>query len=303
MTYMIQKLSTLWVLFLLAACVSGSPQNNNNKNITRLVVFGDSNADTGTLARVLKQPNSSAFGWGGRNSNGPVAVEYLAKGLNLPLLNYAIGGATIGVENIVSSFAPETIIVENTGVAAQLKKFQASHQKFTDHDLLIIWAGSNDIFAVKRQRKAELASKIASALDNLTQVINDAQALGATNIIVVNRTARGPFGNDDDLNGQDLNAALAKFMNGYAREKNLQLSLYDAHSAVIDMMKYPARYGFEQVTALCVENPVCKQERYEDGIEVGNFYISWDYPHKTTRVHSLLADQLIELISQSYLSR
>ena len=64
-----------------------------------VVAFGDSNIDNGNAAAaaaalgitINPPPN-----YGGRSTNGPVVVEYVAQDLGVPLLDHAYAGATTG---------------------------------------------------------------------------------------------------------------------------------------------------------------------------------------------------------------
>ena len=82
---MIQRL----LLFLvLAVSLAAAPY-------TRIVAFGDSLTDNGNLYALNggTYPPSPPY-FGGRGSNGPVAVEYMSTALGLPLLDFAVYGAT-----------------------------------------------------------------------------------------------------------------------------------------------------------------------------------------------------------------
>ncbi len=63
-----------------------------------VVVYGDSLSDNGNLYGAIGFPPPPYYM--GRFSNGPVAAEYLAQGLNVPLTDWAWGGATTGIGNI-----------------------------------------------------------------------------------------------------------------------------------------------------------------------------------------------------------
>lgn len=63
--------------------------------------------------------------------------------------------------------------------------------------------------------------------------------------------------------------------------------LYDAYTAIADMMTQPSKYGFSETRALCMNVPACAQDE-----KVGATYVNWDGAHKTTRVHKLMAGQI-----------
>lgn len=49
------------------------------------MAFGDSNIDNGNLFRITEGVAAQPPRWRGRESNGPVVVEYLAENLGVPL--------------------------------------------------------------------------------------------------------------------------------------------------------------------------------------------------------------------------
>jgi phospholipase/lecithinase/hemolysin len=72
---------------------------------SKLVVFGDSMSDTHRLFEFTKLVFGKGFpappSYQGRISDGPVAVEYLARNLNIPLVDFAFAGATSGYDTLV----------------------------------------------------------------------------------------------------------------------------------------------------------------------------------------------------------
>jgi phospholipase/lecithinase/hemolysin len=73
--------------------------------------------------------------------------------------------------------------------------------------------------------------------------------------------------------------------------------IYDAYSRVADMVINPATYGFTQNTALCLPNNNVGDNCAND-LNVAAGYINWDAAHKTTRVHQLMAQQLIAQVPE-----
>lgn len=77
----------LAVLLFVPALAPASP-------FSRLIVFGDSMSDNGNVAAATGFYPPAPYA--NRFSNGPVAVEYMASALGLPLIDFAYGGATTG---------------------------------------------------------------------------------------------------------------------------------------------------------------------------------------------------------------
>src|SRR4051812_28226716 len=118
---------------------------------SKIVVFGDSINDTGNLTRLTNGafPNAPTFTYG-RQTNGPVWVEYLAEDLGLAnkLLNYAVVGAMtkpapgFPTGNVWSDTYTG---LEGTDVASQVSEFAADVRGHADPcALYVLEGGSND---------------------------------------------------------------------------------------------------------------------------------------------------------------
>ncbi len=91
---------------------------------SKLVVFGDSMSDTHRLFEFSKLVFGKGFpaapSYPGRVCDGPVAVEYLADNLKLPLQNYAFAGAT-------SSY--DTLLLVPFGMLTQVNEYLNDNAK------------------------------------------------------------------------------------------------------------------------------------------------------------------------------
>lgn len=288
--------AALAATLLMAGCASTQNNVAPATSVTRLVVLGDSNVDNGNLLRMTKNEVPPAPNWQGRNSNGPNVVEYLAKSLNAKLEDYAVSGADSGSGNVVAKISPPHAYVERSGVAVQLQDLVARNARFGPSDLVVLWAGSNDIFGAKRAERAALDQRIATAAANIESTIAKLHSMGAQRFVVANRTPREALGTENDLNGIDLNNAVSVAVMQARSKTGADVHLYDAYSAIADMMRNPAKYGFKEPNALCWNVPACANDSLEKGLPVGNTYVNWDGAHKTTRVHQLMAEQITQMI-------
>ena len=281
-------------IFMLEACVS----NNPHGEIKRIVVFGDSNVDSGNLYRLTNHQIPASPHWQGRTCNGPLVTEYLAQSLEARLENYAVAGATTGETNIVATLMPVLKQIKATGMRAQIAQFVQSGHQLGRTDLIVLWAGSNDIFRIQRGEKTDLRQSIERATNNLELAMARLYDLGGRNFIVATRTPRTRLETEENLNGRDLNQAIEQLIGRYPAREGLSVNTFDAYASISDMMRNPRHYGFsENVHDLCIENPTCASERFEDGLPVADGYINWDAAHKTTRVHRLLANQIGEMLT------
>jgi phospholipase/lecithinase/hemolysin len=282
-------------LALFAGC-STSPQQTAQTGVKRIVVFGDSNVDNGNLYRMTSSEFPAAPRWKGRDSNGPVVVEYLSESLNATLENYAVSGATTGESNIVPQIVPKYGNVTTTGVIWQLAEFTKAGGKLGPSDVVVLWAGSNDIFGAKRQDKADLTRRIDTASSNVERALLRLHALGAKRVVFSTRTPRDVIGNDNDLNGVDLNAALLDTIRRVRAKTGLDIVVYDAYARISDMMTNPSKYGFTDPKTLCVSVPACASDAYGSGQAIANTYVNWDGAHKTTRVHKIMATEIQDML-------
>ncbi|ODU60365.1 MAG: hypothetical protein ABT02_06330 [Comamonadaceae bacterium SCN 68-20] len=178
----------------------------------------------------------------------------------------------------------------------QVADLEKAGARFGANDLVVLWAGSNDIFGVQRADRATLDQRIATAAANIDSAIAKLSALGAKRFLVANRTPREALGTDNDLNGVDLNKAIDATVAQARAKTGADVRLYDAYGAIADMMKNPAKYGFKEVNTLCWNVPACANDALDKGLPVANTYVNWDAAHKTTRVHQLMADQIAQML-------
>jgi outer membrane lipase/esterase len=91
---------------LLAATALVAATPASAQRVTRIVAFGDSYADTGNFFRIVGvNPLSTTVYTTGRFSGGTNYIDTLSTLLNVPQLNYAIGGATPGTTNVAAPMA------------------------------------------------------------------------------------------------------------------------------------------------------------------------------------------------------
>jgi phospholipase/lecithinase/hemolysin len=282
---------TCWLSFGGAASATADGGEGHWKP-SQVVVFGDSNtdggaADPGSFYNLTGGFLTGPPNVGGRFSNGPVVVEYVADQLGVPLSNFSVGGATTGRTNIVQAFFPNLTQLTNTGALGQVESYAHSvgRHKADRKALYVYWAGSNDLVGATAN---DLTSRIGTALDNIEQALTTLDRLGARHILVATRTPRPEFASVDNLYGVALNASLTVRVDRVDRRLKADIEVFDAFDLVADMMFFPDRYGFTEPTALCVAVVSCSSDT-----AVAARYVQWDAAHKTTHVHELLAEQMI----------
>ncbi len=184
-----------------------------------MVVFGDSLSDGGSdlaLSSSIHAVNPAfplipGAGVGGHFSNGPVAVEFLAQSLGLPLTahylsapflggatggtNYAQGGALSGLTNAAVpgslTIGPNTVSTGFKGVLGEVGDYLASSPVADPNALYVVWGGANDILYYGNTPVLPVCASsanpfICSAVTNTTNSIAALLAAGAKHILVPN---------------------------------------------------------------------------------------------------------------------
>jgi len=163
----------------------------------QVVSFGDSLSDVGTYA-----PLASAVG-GGRFTTNPGQVwtqdvaQYYGDTLSAAYtidatrklsarggLGYAEGGATIATPASQSPFLTQLTGDIEMPVTEQVSSFLASHGSFASNQLVLIWAGANDVLRAGQLPAA--APIVQAAANGLAQLVATIVQHGATHVVVVN---------------------------------------------------------------------------------------------------------------------
>lgn len=248
----------------------------NTPSIQHLYVFGDSLSDTGNVFNSTNQnsPPSPPY-FQGRYSNGRVWVEYLTDKLGLQpnqTTNFAYGGATTGGSG--NQGVP--------GVLAQVQQFTQRSPKVAPNAAYVVWAGANDYLSG--------TSDPSRAIANLTRSLKLLQKAGAQKILVANLPDLGnlpatrPSGYSSLLNAatQAHNTAL----NNALKDLNQsgQIVLLNANQLYRSAIATPAKFGFSNVTAACLNHSACTQSESDT-------YLFWDGIHPTTATHQILGEE------------
>lgn len=302
----------------------GRAQAATFDTISRIYAYGDSYSDSGASLEISNRaveadipgasllpaaPALELYDAQGRWSNGPTAVEVLAKKLDVTLTNYSIGGAKSGSGNFFDWLNP----FQDTGVFGQVEQFSADRkadskaegevQPVDAKSLHFIFASANDFFEYLTEPDApgtidELAKQ---TVDNIVRSVSDLSTLGAQQFIVVNSSdlAALPGALEFDIvkasenftrsvNTQ-LPTALSKLS---SQLENTQIALYD-HTAISDKIRAnPSAYGLTNIDDPCQPvfpvEPAC--DRPDD-------YYFWDENHPTERVHQIIGEDMAQFIA------
>jgi phospholipase/lecithinase/hemolysin len=292
--------------------------------ITDMFVFGDSLSDGGNSGlrtqeftgdpSIVFPPAPYA---GGRFSNGPTAVErlwdrYNTDGGLLPSLaggtNFAIGGATTGLENFNETVngsppAPLRPAYAEYGAAWQLTEFQAyaaSNSFDPATSLFVVWLFPNDFFYADTTGglpgivpgSPGGADVVANGIANILTTIQILAAAGAQHILVPNlgNFANTPFFADGPL-AETLTQLTIAFNTNLTAQLDLldsvlaaEIIQFDTDALFQAILADPAAYGLTNTTDQCVEN-------LANGLCNPDEWMFWDGVHPTARVHQIIARQ------------
>ena len=270
---------------------------------TSLVVFGDSLSDMGNAFALSGGafPPSPPYA-AGRFSNGPVAAEYLAGHLEVPLApstsggtNFAVAGATTGLLNYnfevnFPSGINQIPAFKNTGIAGQIGQFQASNTVFDPATtLFMVWGGPNDLF-LAQDTNADLVAAATQAVNNLAGDVLALAQLGAQHFLVptmpdLGRTpfaiSLGPLAQGQlELLSAGFDAGLATAMDQVENLFGLDVHVFDTFTFMNHILDNPGAFGFTDTTTPCVVTPA---------LATGCAgFVFFDTVHPTTAAHARL---------------
>ncbi|CAG8611334.1 5459_t:CDS:2, partial [Ambispora gerdemannii] len=143
----------------------------------RIVVFGDSYSDTNNVYKLTGGEWPAPQYCKGRFSDGPVWSEYVAKDLNLELVNYAYGGATsdsirqcLKVVIYLVGYSGKKCDVLVPGMLQQVSQFLKDFSSKTNFDntLVVTWLVFNDYgFSNFTANPKKVVSRVALSWKNL----------------------------------------------------------------------------------------------------------------------------------------
>lgn len=270
-----QYLARIWfllaALLVLSSAAFAGPFNG-------LVVYGDSLSDNGNLYGAIGYPPPPYYM--GRFSNGPVSAEYLAQDLNVPLTDWAWGGATTGIGNIADG--GDQTHLGLLGLPGMTTSFLATKgsitQQMAQNSLFMVWGGPDDFTA------NGLSTQTADVgVNDLLGIVNGLKSIGVQHILVPGMPDLGVtpeyIKNGLGQQGSQLSAYFnAKLIAGL---QGTGATYFDTYSLLDAIVQNPQKYGFSNVTDPCF-----------DGVNVcsnPNSYLFWDDIHPTTYADQLLA--------------
>ncbi|MFG0605440.1 SGNH/GDSL hydrolase family protein [Vibrio mimicus] len=270
-----------------------APQPNK---INKVIVFGDSLSDTGNIfnASQWRFPNPDSW-FLGHFSNGFVWTEYLAQGLNVPIYNWAVGGAAgrnqyialTGVYEQVSSYLNYVKLAKN---------YEPANSLFT------LEFGLNDFMNYNRSLpdvKADYSAALIRLID-----------AGAENIVLLTLPDATRAPQFQYSTQEQIETVRRKIigMNMFIREQaryyqmqGIRIALFDAHALFDSMTANPEKHGFANANSPCLDIRRSSAADYllphslsaECAVQGSDRFVFWEVTHPTTATHRYIAQQIL----------
>ncbi|MGH8664548.1 MAG: SGNH/GDSL hydrolase family protein [Burkholderiales bacterium] len=282
---------------------------------SELVVFGDSLSDNGNVYRLtqgysnnplLPFPPDRLYA-DGRQSNGPVAVEYLSQRLRAPLRNFAQAGATTGTANIWDDGAlgepPGALGL--SGMRSQVQSYVAQAGAADSNALYVLWGGPNDFVAgLANPGTFDPVAAIANAVTNLSNEAGQLYSNGARHFLIPNMADLGlaPRARSAGLSAPATGLTTSFNSTLDAALSGLRASLAGATIHGLDTFGLSQETfaefsggdpGAAEVTLACLSVPACAGDPQTQAT-----FLFWDDLHPTTQIHSILGGEMAAAVPE-----
>ncbi len=277
------------------------------QQIDRIVSFGDSYADTGNAIAILlanpatpaplKAQLQAAYPTG-RFSGGTNYIDTLAEILDVPVVNFAVGGATTGPLNNAFPGLPsltQEVAIFGSNATPPGTIFPVA-DGFQAGDLLALSIGGNDArgyyTANPAATPAQAAAAAAASVANATANVNALVAAGAPTISFLALDASGA---PDLLANPSARALAQAFSNSFNTGFQTTLAGYAADGVIVhyldgatllgNVIANPAAYGISNIYCppLTPATPTCL-------INSSGFLFYGDGVHLTSDGFAILAE-------------
>ncbi|SAL66569.1 phospholipase/lecithinase/hemolysin-like protein [Caballeronia terrestris] len=291
----------------------------------QVVSFGDSLSDVGTYA-----PIASPIG-GGRFTTNPGQVwsqnvaQYYGDTLTAAYtidfthklsaqsgFGYAEGGATVATPADQSDFLTAVIGNIEMPVTQQLSSYLASHGSFNSNQLVLIWAGANDVLRAGQLPAA--APTVQTAATTLAQIVGQIVQSGATHVVVVNLpnvglSPEGLASSDGGANLTQLSQLFNDTLNSALQTNGVQSKVIrvDAFTWLNQIIANFQANGFAVSNTAVACDPkktpnqtalLCSPVTYVTS-NADQTYMFADELHPTTHLHALFAQYVEQQIASS----
>ncbi|MCM0148114.1 SGNH/GDSL hydrolase family protein [Photobacterium galatheae] len=263
--------------------------------INKVVAFGDSLSDTGNLFNASQWvfPNRNSW-FLGHFSNGFVWTEYLSESLNLPLYNWAVGGAAGSNQYVALTGVTEQ-------VTSYLEYMKLAQNYNPTNTLFTLEFGLNDFMNYDRT-VADAKADYSEAMQRLT-------ASGANNILLMTlpdatRAPQFKYATQAEIDKVQakilaFNAFIKTEAKAY-QDKGVNVVLFDTYSLFEKITTEPQAYGFANAKDACLDINRNSAADYlyshsftaECATHGSDKYVFWGVTHPTTATHQFIANAM-----------
>ena len=327
------------LIALLTACGGGGDSGSGSSGGSssgpaggvklQVVSFGDSLSDVGTYA-----PIASAVG-GGRFTTNPgqvwtqdVAQYYgdtLTAAFTIDLfhelkpqsgLGYAQGGATVATPANQAQYLTDVIGDIEMPVNQQISSYLSAHGSFNSNQLVLVWAGANDVLRAGSPPAAN--TTVQTAATTLAQLVGQIVQGGATHVVVINVPNIGlsPDGirsTDGGANFTQLSQLFNATLNSALQSNGLQgkVIVIDSYTWTTQTIANYRANGFTVSNTAQACDPsktphdtslLCSPATYA-AANADQTYMFADELHPTTHMHALFAQYVEQQIAANGLGR
>jgi phospholipase/lecithinase/hemolysin len=318
---------------LLSACGGGGSGGTSSGTAAappggvnlQVVSFGDSLSDVGTYA-----PLASAVG-GGRFTTNPGQVwsqdvaQYYGGTLTAAYtigathalssnggLGYAEGGATVATPATQYDFLTDVIGNVEMPVNQQVSSYLGAHGSFNSGQLVLVWAGANDVLRAGTPPAA--TQTVETAATTLAQLVAQIVQNGATHVVVINLpnigiSPKGLAASDGGANLSQLSQLFNSTLTSALQADGVQSSviLIDAYTWTNQILANFQANGFTVSNTAQACNPsttpddtslLCSPATYVSA-NADQTYMFADDLHPTTHLHALFAQYVEQQIASS----
>jgi len=295
----------------------------------QVVSFGDSLSDVGTYA-----PLASAVG-GGRFTTNPGQVwsqdvaQYYGDTLTAAYtigathalssnggMGYAEGGATVATPATQYDFLTDVIGDIEMPVNQQISSYVGMHGSFNSGQLVLVWAGANDVLRAGSLPAA--APTVETAATTLAQLVGQIVQNGATHVVLVNLpniglSPEGIASSDGGANLTQLSQLFNSTLNSALQADGLQSQVIeiDSYTWFDQTIANPQANGFVVTNTAQACDPsktphdtslLCSPATYVTP-NADQTYMFADELHPTTHLHTLFAQYVEQQIAASGLGK
>ena len=294
-----------------------------------IVVFGDSLSDTGRLYRLTHGgfPPRNAY-FDGRQTNGPVWVEYLADQLGLEhrLKNYAVVGAMTGPSSAIPSGNVKSDVyptgLDGTSLSGQFTQYLANTGYKVDPDALyIVEGGANDLIrplswllthlpATNAEFMQAVSDIATPTVINVATIVGTLKALGAQHVAVVNVPDFGlapflvnsPASSTVSMIVGLVNDNVAAQLDGLDALGGNKIARIDAFGFIDGVVAAPDKFHLTNV-----QNQFMTLDQTSGTVTFASTrrwaaaqWLFWDDLHPTTRGHELFAANALKTLRAAF---